>query len=79
MRELEPTMLTQIDVFLQQLLRSCQPEPEPKQQPAAAVVDMTSRCKYLAMDAIGLTAFGTALKTQTEETMHLLPRAFICS
>ncbi|KAK8134591.1 Isotrichodermin C-15 hydroxylase [Apiospora sp. TS-2023a] len=74
MREFEPTMLTQIDVFLGQLLHSCQPKPEPKDQPT--VVDMTSRCKYLAMDVIGLIAFGTALKTQTEETFHLLPRAF---
>ncbi|KAI1253593.1 hypothetical protein MGN70_005803 [Eutypa lata] len=60
-------MMSQIDVFLAQLLRSSQQE---------QVVEMTSRCKYLAMDVIGLLAFGYYWKTQTEETLRLLPRAF---
>lgn len=67
MREFEPTMMSQIDIFLAQLLRSSQQE---------QVVEMTSRCKYLAMDVIGLLAFGYYWKTQTEETLRLLPRAF---
>lgn len=67
MREFESTMMSQIDVFLVQLLRSSQQE---------EAVEMTSRCKYLAMDVIGLLAFGCSWKTQTEETLRLLPRAF---
>ncbi|KAK8039561.1 cytochrome P450 [Apiospora rasikravindrae] len=69
MRSFEPTMLSQIDVFLLQLLRSCRPN-----QPQ--VVDMTPRCKYLAMDIIGHLAFGHAFRTQTDETLRLIPRAF---
>lgn len=67
MREFEPTMITQIDVFLAQLLRASQQD---------EVVEMTSRCKYLAMDVIGLLAFGSSWKTQTEETLRILPRVF---
>lgn len=60
-------MISQIDVFLAQLLRASQQD---------EVVEMTSRCKYLAMDVIGLLAFGASWKTQTEDTLHILPRAF---
>lgn len=67
MREFELTMMTQIDVFLAQILRASQQD---------EVVEMASRCKYLAMDIIGLLAFGSSWKTQTEETLRILPRAF---
>ncbi|ROW16857.1 hypothetical protein VPNG_01757 [Cytospora leucostoma] len=67
MREFEPTVITQIDIFLVQLLLSSQQE---------QVVDMTSRCKFLAMDIIGLLAFGCSWKTQTEDTLRFLPRAY---
>lgn len=67
MREFETTMMSQVDVFLVQLLRSSQQE---------QVMEMTSRCKWLAMDVIGLLAFGYSWKTQTEDTLRLLPRAF---
>ena len=66
MREFEPTMMTQVDVFLRQLLRSSQ---------QGEVVEMSSRCKWLTMDVIGLIAFGSLWKTQTEETLRLIPRA----
>lgn len=66
MREFEPTMMTQVDVFLRQLLRSSK---------QGEVVEMSSRCKWLTMDVIGLIAFGSLWKTQTEETLRLIPRA----
>ncbi|KAI0399531.1 cytochrome P450 [Xylaria palmicola] len=67
MRGFEPSMISQIDIFLLQLLRSSQRE---------EAVEMISRCKWLAMDVIGLLAFGSAWKTQTEDRLRLLPRAF---
>lgn len=51
MREFEPTMNAQVDVFLAQLLRTSQ---------HGEIVEMTSRCKYLATDVIDLLAFGTS-------------------
>ena len=65
MREFEPTMMSQVDVFLTQLLRSSQ---------QGEVVEMSSRCKWLTMDVIGLIAFGSLWRTQTEETLRLIPR-----
>ncbi|KAH8882880.1 cytochrome P450 [Thozetella sp. PMI_491] len=67
MREFEPTMISQIDIFLMQLLRSSQ---------RGQVVEMSSRCKWLGMDIIALLAFGSSWKTQTEETFRICPRAF---
>lgn len=67
MREFEPTMNAQVDVFLAQLLRASQ---------HGEVVEMTSRCKYLATDVIGLLAFGSHWETQTEETLRVLPKTF---
>lgn len=67
MREFEPTMISQIGVFLAQLLRASQQD---------GIVEMTSRCKWLAMDVIGLLAFGSPWKTQTEETLRIVPKVF---
>ncbi|ETS76595.1 hypothetical protein PFICI_11982 [Pestalotiopsis fici W106-1] len=67
MRDFEPIMMSQIDVFLAKLLRSSQQKD---------VVEMTSCCKYLAMDVVGLLAFGASWNTQTEEKLRILPRAF---
>ncbi|KAK6212773.1 hypothetical protein LQW54_004862 [Pestalotiopsis sp. IQ-011] len=67
MRDFEPAMASQIDIFLTELLRSSR---------QGQAVDMTPRCKYLAMDVIGLLAFGASWKTQTEEALRILPRAF---
>lgn len=50
MRAFEPTMLEQVDIFIEQLLASahdCSP------------VNMTERCKWLGMDIVGLLAFGS--------------------
>ncbi|KAI0484908.1 cytochrome P450 [Xylariaceae sp. FL0804] len=77
MRDFEPVMLSQIDVFLVQILRTSQEQQQQKQQgDQQVVVEMTSRCKYLAMDVIGLLAFGCDWRTQSEERLRLLPRAF---
>jgi hypothetical protein len=67
MREFEPTMMAQIDVFLVQLLRTSQQN---------QVAEMTSRVKYFCMDIIGQLAFGSFWKTQTEKTLRLLPKAY---
>ncbi|KAH9905832.1 cytochrome P450 [Xylariomycetidae sp. FL2044] len=67
MREFEPTMTSQVDVFLAQILKSSQ-----KGQP----VDMTPCCKYLATDIMGLIAFGCSWKTQTEETMRHIIKGY---
>lgn len=67
MREFEPTMASQVDIFLGQLLHASKGQ---------QVVEMTSRCRWLAMDIIGLLAFGCAWNTQTEETLRLIPAAF---
>lgn len=37
---------------------------------------MTSRCRWLAADVIGLLAFGCSWNTQTEEALRIVPRAF---
>ena len=66
MREFEPTMVSQVDVFLAQLLRSSQ---------RGEAVEMTSRCKWLAIDVIGLLAFGCHWNTQTEEALRFIPKA----
>lgn len=70
MRTFEPQMATQIDVFLRKLLETCQNNP-------AAVINMTDRCKWLAMDIVGDLAFGYDLKLQTEETNRFLPPALM--
>ncbi|KAI0146369.1 cytochrome P450 [Xylariaceae sp. FL1272] len=67
MREFEPAMVSQINIFLKQILRSSQQD---------QALEMTSMCKFLAMDIIGLIAFGYEWKTQTEERLRILPRAF---
>ncbi|KAI1332327.1 cytochrome P450 [Xylariaceae sp. FL0255] len=62
-REFEPTMLGQIDLFLRQILESSQ-----KSEP----VNVSIRCKRLTMDVIGLLAFGYPMNTQTEERYRVL-------
>lgn len=63
MRLFEPTMIEQIDIFLIALLTS---SPQP--------VNMTDRCNYLAVDIVGLLAFGYPLNLQTEEARRPVPR-----
>ncbi|KAI1128973.1 cytochrome P450 [Nemania abortiva] len=63
MREFEPTMASQIDIFLKQIVESSQ---------KSEAVNMSTRCKRLTMDVIGLLAFGYAMNTQTEERYRTL-------
>ncbi|KAI1085856.1 cytochrome P450 [Whalleya microplaca] len=63
MRAFEPTMISQIDVFLQLLLASSQ---------NGSYVDMTDRCQRLGVDVVGLLAFGYPFKTQNEDNYGFL-------
>lgn len=63
MREFEPTMSGQIDIFLKQILESSR---------KSEAVNMSTRCKRLTMDVIGLLAFGYPMNTQTEERYRTL-------
>lgn len=63
MRKFEPTMVNQVDIFLQQLLQSCQ---------RGEIVNMTDRCQRLGVDIVGQLAFGYSFKTQTEETYQYM-------
>lgn len=63
MREFEPTMASQIDIFLKQIVESSQ---------KSEAVNMSTRCKRLTLDVIGLLAFGYPMKTQTEERYRTL-------
>ncbi|KAI0470597.1 cytochrome P450 [Xylariaceae sp. FL0804] len=56
MRDFEPAMLEQVDIFVQQLARS-------QHRP----VDVRNHCSYLSFDIIGLLSFGYALNLQTEK------------
>lgn len=63
MREFEPTMASQIDIFLKQIVESSR---------KSEAVNVSTRCKRLTMDVIGLLAFGYPMKTQTEERYRTL-------
>lgn len=65
MRTFEPTMMGQINIFLDQLrldARNSRP------------VDLTERCKRLGMDIVGLLAFGSPLNLQTDPTYRFFLR-----
>ncbi|KAI1370306.1 cytochrome P450 [Hypoxylon crocopeplum] len=64
MRTFEPSMGVEINIFLQQLLKSTQ---------RGNTVNMTKHCERLAVDIVGQLAFGFPLKTQTEATNQLIP------
>ncbi|KAI0117814.1 cytochrome P450 [Nemania sp. FL0031] len=57
MRQFEPIMTEQIDVFLKTLYESSL---------VSRPVDMTQSCKRLGLDIVGHLAFGFALNTQTD-------------
>ncbi|KAI1207292.1 cytochrome P450 [Annulohypoxylon truncatum] len=63
MRAFEPTMIGQIDIFLQQLVACCQ-----RKDCDAIPVNMTQLSKHLTMDIMGYLAFGYPLDLQTEAT-----------
>ncbi|KAI0971249.1 cytochrome P450 [Xylaria arbuscula] len=64
MRNFEPVMGEQIDIFLNLLLASAR---------AGEAVNMTERCRRLGLDIIGLLAFGYPFATQTGESFRFLP------
>ncbi|KAI0828784.1 cytochrome P450 [Hypoxylon sp. FL0890] len=61
MRSFEPSMIEQVDIFIQQLGRI-------RHQP----VDVKNRCSYLSFDIIGLLSFGYSLHLQTDEENQYL-------
>lgn len=61
-KEFEPTMLEQIDVFINGLT-------ETLNKP----VNMKERCSHMSFDIIGLLSFGYALNLQSDTTNQLLP------
>ncbi|KAI2618438.1 cytochrome P450 [Hypoxylon sp. NC1633] len=65
MRAFEPTMIDQVDIFINQLLASSR---------GSNPVDMTDHCKRLGMDIVGLLAFGFPLNMQTQETNRFMLR-----
>lgn len=65
MRIFEPTMMKQVDIYIDQLHASSKSrDTEP--------VNMTDRLHYLTCDIIALLAFGYDLKLQTDETNRFL-------
>ncbi|KAI1349445.1 cytochrome P450 [Xylaria sp. FL0043] len=63
MRDFEQTMAGQIDIFLKQILEF---------SGKSDAVNMSTYCKRLTMDVIGLLAFGYPMNTQTEERYRTL-------
>ncbi|KAI1761896.1 cytochrome P450 [Hypoxylon sp. FL1150] len=66
MRAFEPTMVSQIDIFLRQILISGN---------NGETINMTTRCQRLGADVVGLLAFGYELNTQTADTNIIIPAA----
>ncbi|KAI0840155.1 cytochrome P450 [Hypoxylon sp. FL0890] len=65
MRNFEPTMMEQIDIFLIQILSSSRvSEPQP--------INITKYIKRLGIDVVNLLAFGHALNTQTDPSYRFL-------
>lgn len=68
MRTFEPTMSSQVDVFLREVPKSSQKD---------EVVDISPRCQHLVADIICHLGFGYPLSTQTEATNRPLLEAFV--
>ncbi|KAK5989753.1 Cytochrome P450 monooxygenase AKT7-like protein [Cladobotryum mycophilum] len=64
MKKFEPTMSEHVNVFLQQLLASCE---------SGGAIDMTERFQRLGIDVVGQLAFGYPFNTQTDETHRFVP------
>lgn len=64
MRDFEPTMMKQIDIFIEQIREAS--------QTATTPVDMSEWIKRLGMDIVGLLAFGFPLNMQTESTYRFM-------
>lgn len=65
MREFEPTMMEQIDIFIDQLRASSEHR---------TPVNMTDSCKRLGLDIVALLAFGYPLHLQTDSKYRFLIR-----
>ncbi|RYP89948.1 hypothetical protein DL770_003928 [Monosporascus sp. CRB-9-2] len=63
MRAFEPTMTTQINVFLRLLLASCE---------NGSFANMTERCQRLGVDIVGHLAFGYPFNTQISEAFRFM-------
>lgn len=59
MRLFEPTMLAQVDIFIEQLFASSK---------SGVTINVTERTKFLSLDIVGHLAFGYDLKLQTDPT-----------
>ncbi|KAI1123712.1 cytochrome P450 [Nemania abortiva] len=70
LRSFSPVMRGEIEIFLQQLLRSSR---------QAEMVNMTTACNRLGIDVVGHLAFGCELKTQTETTNRFIPETMFSS
>ncbi|KAM0330969.1 hypothetical protein ACHAQA_003926 [Verticillium albo-atrum] len=64
MRNFEPIMSEQIDIFIQVLAEASETQ---------APVDVSERVRRLGADIVGLLAFGFPLNTQQDETHRFLP------
>lgn len=66
MRIFEPTMMEQVDIFIQRLLLSCQ------NGGSSAPINMTERCKNFVMDVVGYLSFAYPLELQTKPTYRFI-------
>ncbi|KAK9423577.1 putative Isotrichodermin C-15 hydroxylase [Seiridium unicorne] len=66
MRDFEPTMLEQIDIFIEGLAQNLQKP-----------VNMKDRCSYLSFDIIGLLSFGYALNLQSDGANQFLAEQLV--
>lgn len=71
MRNFEPVMTTQVDIFLCELLRSSQTGKQPE------AINMHKRCMYLGLDIIGLLSFGYDFHLQTSDKNRFLHRSIV--
>jgi cytochrome P450 len=65
MRDFEPTMTEQIEIFIKLLMTASQ---------TSSAVNMTEYTKRLGMDIVGLLAFGYALNLQTDPKNRFMIR-----
>ncbi|KAI0201477.1 cytochrome P450 [Astrocystis sublimbata] len=69
MRNFEPVMIEQIDIFLREILRTCDHMKIPNP------VNIHTRCKNLGMDIVGLLSFGYEFHMQTSDKNRSLHRS----
>jgi cytochrome P450 len=68
MRSFEPTLVKQINTFLEILYESSR---------SGAPLEMSERCQRLAVDIIGHLAFGFPFDTQTKDVHRFLPKLLL--